>query len=102
MDLASVRLRPVDKDTIDLTPQLWDGSSWKISPVNEEESSASTKRLTFLSFNLMKEKEYLVQRMNALLTIIEKYSPDFIAFQENTEKHNEILTSHNFIQKNIT
>lgn len=64
-----------------------------------DRTASAYPELTCLSFNLRKESDHLEARMAALLILVECIDPDFICLQENTARHEALLSTSAFIQE---
>lgn len=64
-----------------------------------DRTASAYPELTCLSFNLRKESDHLEARMAALLVLVECIDPDFICLQENTARHEALLSTSAFIQE---
>jgi endonuclease/exonuclease/phosphatase family metal-dependent hydrolase len=74
------------------------GGAW--TPLNDADKATlpDVNALTVLSYNVLYSKEHLRRRMDALLALIEEHEPDFIALQEMTEAHDDVLRSSAYIR----
>jgi len=98
---AQVKLKGRDAPTLELKPLKWDNhtTSWQQLELTPVPTSTPLRSLVVLTFNIMKEQDLLQRRMEALLAIIEKYNPDFVALQENTHAHNAFFLQSLFVRK---
>ena len=81
---------------LSISPKCFDAKTqtWASAPPNHfTTNSLDSKNLKLLSFNIMKEKDFLAERMATLLALIEQTDADFICLQENTKRHMALLQS---------
>lgn len=102
--LRAERLSKVSKEVaVQLQPEFYDSSceGWRAWTCASESSDVCPvlDTLRVLSFNIMKERQDLAERMGNLLQLVESLDPDFICLQENTVHHDRFLASSPLLQR---
>eukprot|EP01126_Amoeba_proteus_P050996 TRINITY_DN6066_c0_g1_i6.p1 TRINITY_DN6066_c0_g1~~TRINITY_DN6066_c0_g1_i6.p1 ORF type:complete len:228 (+),score=42.38 TRINITY_DN6066_c0_g1_i6:71-754(+) len=93
-----VQLKPKSPN-LDLLPLKWCPEEGWTSKLLEH-SEALPNTITLLTFNVMKEKIHLEERVEALTKLITQHKPHFIAIQENTYTFNCLLQESEVMKKN--
>jgi tyrosyl-DNA phosphodiesterase 2 len=75
-------------------------NKWCTIEVTQTVNPYITDKISFISYNVWFESHNWNNRINELLNLFKKYSPDFICFQEMTYEFLKFLCEQNFIQEN--